>query len=460
MNDSAAIEQLQTVRTFYESGATRSYAFRKQQLLLFKQTIIKYEQQIYEALYQDLKKSPEESYATENGLLLAEINVIIKHLKQWMSPESTGINLVNLPSTGKLYPDPLGVVLIISPWNYPFQLSLIPFVGAIAAGNCVVLKPSELAPATAAIIEKIISETFSEEYVKVIQGDGATVIPGMMQAFRFDHIFYTGSIPVGRSIYQLAAKDLIPVTLELGGKSPAIVEDDADITASAQRIALGKFANAGQTCIAPDYVLVHENILEKFIAALKDKIIKFFGEDAAKSHDYGRIINSNRFDKLSGYLQDGEIILGGKTDRSTLFIEPTVLKNIKQNAPVMQDEIFGPVLPIISFKQTDEAIAIVKKNANPLAFYVFTSSKKREEEWIRSIAFGGGCVNNTIWQFANHYMPFGGIGSSGMGAYHGKHSFNTFTHIKPVMKTPVWFDPAIKYPPFKGRLKLFKWLIR
>ena len=460
MNDSAAIEQLQTVRTFYESGATRSYAFRKQQLLLFKQTIIKYEQQIYEALYQDLKKSPEESYATENGLLLAEINVILKHLKQWMSPESTGINLVNLPSTGKLYPDPLGVVLIISPWNYPFQLSLIPFVGAIAAGNCVVLKPSELAPATAAIIEKIISETFSEEYVKVIQGDGATVIPGMMQAFRFDHIFYTGSIPVGRSIYQLAAKDLIPVTLELGGKSPAIVEEDADITASAQRIALGKFANAGQTCIAPDYVLVHENILEKFIAALKDKIIKFFGEDAAKSHDYGRIINSNRFDKLSGYLQDGEIILGGKTDRSALFIEPTVLKNIKQNAPVMQDEIFGPVLPIISFKQTDEAIAIVKKNANPLAFYVFTSSKKREEEWIRSIAFGGGCVNNTIWQFANHYMPFGGIGSSGMGAYHGKHSFNTFTHIKPVMKTPVWFDPAIKYPPFKGRLKLFKWLIR
>ena len=460
MNDSAAIEQLQTVRTFYESGATRSYAFRKQQLLLFKQTIIKYEQQIYEALYQDLKKSPEESYATENGLLLAEINVILKHLKQWMSPESTGINLVNLPSTGKLYPDPLGVVLIISPWNYPFQLSLIPFVGAIAAGNCVVLKPSELAPATAAIIEKIISETFSEEYVKVIQGDGATVIPGMMQAFRFDHIFYTGSIPVGRSIYQLAAKDLIPVTLELGGKSPAIVEEDADITASAQRIALGKFANAGQTCIAPDYVLVHENVLEKFIAALKDKIIKFFGEDAAKSHDYGRIINSNRFDKLSGYLQDGEIILGGKTDRSTLFIEPTVLKNIKQNAPVMQDEIFGPVLPIISFKQTDEAIAIVKKNANPLAFYVFTSSKKREEEWIRSIAFGGGCVNNTIWQFANHYMPFGGIGSSGMGAYHGKHSFNTFTHIKPVMKTPVWFDPAIKYPPFKGRLKLFKWLIR
>ena len=460
MNDSAAIEQLQTVRTFYESGATRSYAFRKQQLLLFKQTIIKYEQQIYEALYQDLKKSPEESYATENGLLLAEINVILKHLKQWMSPESTGINLVNLPSTGKLYPDPLGVVLIISPWNYPFQLSLIPFVGAIAAGNCVVLKPSELAPATAAIIEKIISETFSEEYVKVIQGDGATVIPGMMQAFRFDHIFYTGSIPVGRSIYQLAAKDLIPVTLELGGKSPAIVEEDADITASAQRIALGKFANAGQTCIAPDYVLVHENILEKFIAALKDKIIKFFGEDAAKSHDYGRIINSNRFDKLSGYLQDGEIILGGKTDRSALFIEPTVLKNIKQNAPVMQDEIFGPVLPIISFKQTDEAIAIVKKNANPLAFYVFTSSKKREEEWIRSIAFGGGCVNNTIWQFANHYMPFGGIGSSGMGAYHGKHSFNTFTHIKPVMKTPAWFDPAIKYPPFKGRLKLFKWLIR
>jgi aldehyde dehydrogenase (NAD+) len=460
MNDSFTNNELLSLRRFYETGATLTYAFRKQQLQLFKQAVIKYEQEIYDALYKDLKKSPEESYATENGLLLAEINVTLKHLKQWMSPQSTGINLVNLPSSGKLYPDPLGVVLIISPWNYPFQLSLIPFVGAIAAGNCVVLKPSESAPATAAIIEKIIKETFSPEYVKVIQGDGASVIPGMMQAFRFDHIFYTGSIPVGKAIYQLAAKELIPVTLELGGKSPAIVEEDADIAASAQRIALGKFANAGQTCIAPDYVLVHENVLEKFTAVLKDKVTRFFGEDAAKSHDYGRIINSKRFDTLAAYLQDGEIIMGGQTDRAALFIAPTIIKNINQDAKVMQDEIFGPILPIISFKQTEEAIAIVKKNANPLAFYIFTSSKKREEEWIRRVAFGGGCVNNTIWQFANHYMPFGGIGSSGMGAYHGKHSFNTFTHIKPVMKTPTWFDPAIKYPPFKGRLNLFKWLIR
>jgi aldehyde dehydrogenase (NAD+) len=460
MNDSFTNNELLSLRRFYETGATLTYAFRKQQLQLFKQAVIKYEQEIYDALYKDLKKSPEESYATENGLLLAEINVTLKHLKQWMSPQSTGINLVNLPSSGKLYPDPLGVVLIISPWNYPFQLSLIPFVGAIAAGNCVVLKPSESAPATAAIIEKIIKETFPPEYVKVIQGDGASVIPGMMQAFRFDHIFYTGSIPVGNAIYQLAAKELIPVTLELGGKSPAIVEEDADIAASAQRIALGKFANAGQTCIAPDYVLVHENVLEKFTAVLKDKVTRFFGEDAAKSHDYGRIINSKRFDTLAAYLQDGEIIMGGQTDRAALFIAPTIIKNINQDAKVMQDEIFGPILPIISFKQTEEAIAIVKKNANPLAFYIFTSSKKREEEWIRRVAFGGGCVNNTIWQFANHYMPFGGIGSSGMGAYHGKHSFNTFTHIKPVMKTPTWFDPAIKYPPFKGRLNLFKWLIR
>lgn len=460
MNDSFANNELLSLRRFYETGATLTYTFRKQQLQLFKQAIIKYEQEIYDALYKDLKKSPEESYATENGLLLAEINVTLKHLKQWMSPERTGINLVNLPSSGKLYPDPLGVVLIISPWNYPFQLSLIPFVGAIAAGNCVVLKPSELAPATAAIIEKIIKETFPPEYVKVVQGDGATVIPAMMQSVRFDHIFYTGSIPVGRSIYQLAAKDLIPVTLELGGKSPAIVEEDADISASAGRIALGKFANAGQTCIAPDYVLVHENVLEKFTAVLKDKVTRYFGEDAAKSHDYGRIINSKRFDTLAAYLQDGEIIMGGQTDRAELFIAPTIIKNIRQDAKVMQDEIFGPILPIISFKQTEEAIAIVKKNANPLAFYVFTSSKKTAKEWISRVAFGGGCVNNTIWQFANHYMPFGGIGSSGIGAYHGKHSFNTFTHIKPVMKTPTWFDPAIKYPPFKGRLKLFKWLIR
>ncbi|MGN6491898.1 MAG: aldehyde dehydrogenase family protein [Agriterribacter sp.] len=456
MNGFAVISELQELRGHYESGITRPYAFRKQQLLLLKNAVSKYEQEINLALYADLKKSAEETYATETGLLLAEINLALKKLRSWMKPRRILPNLVNFPSSGKIFADPLGVVLIIAPWNYPLQLCLIPLVGAIAAGNCVVVKPSELAPATSSIIQKIISEIFPPAYVKVVEGEGGVVIPAMMQQFRFDHVFYTGSIPVGRIIYQLAAKTLTPVTLELGGKSPAIVEKDADITVSARRIALGKFANAGQTCVAPDYVLVHEDIAEEFTAALINAIQVFFGEDAGKSSDYGKIINAKRFDQLVAYLAEGEITYGGKTDRSSLYFSPTILKNVTAGSSIMNDEIFGPVLPILRFTTMEEAAAIVKQHANPLAFYVFTSDASKEKAWIEQTAFGGGCVNNAVWHFANHRFPFGGIGSSGIGSYHGKYSFKTFTHEKAVMKTPVWFDPSIKYPPFKGKLKWFK----
>ncbi|MGN6439390.1 MAG: aldehyde dehydrogenase [Agriterribacter sp.] len=456
MNDFAAINDLQELRNHYESGITRPYAFRKQQLLLLKNAVLKYEQDINLALYTDLKKSAEETYATETGLLLAEINLALKRLHRWMKPRHILPNLVNFPSSGKIFADPLGVVLIIAPWNYPLQLCLIPLVGAIAAGNCVVLKPSELAPATSNIIQKIISETFPPAYVKVVEGEGSAVIPAMMQQFRFDHVFYTGSIPVGKIIYQLAAKTLTPVTLELGGKSPAIIEKDADITVTARRIALGKFANAGQTCVAPDYVLVHEAIAEQFTAALINAIQVFFGEDAGKSSDYGKIINGKRFDQLAAYLTEGEIIYGGKTDRASLYFSPTILKNITAGSAIMNEEIFGPVLPILRFNNMEEAAAIVKQHANPLAFYVFTSDAAKEKAWIEQTAFGGGCVNNAVWHFANHRFPFGGVGNSGIGAYHGKYSFKTFTHEKAVMKTPVWFDPSIKYPPFKGKLKWFK----
>lgn len=451
-----AMHELPELRHYFSTGATRSYAFRKQQLLLLKDAIVKYEQDINDALYSDLKKSPEEAYATETGLVLAEISLALKNLHRWMKPRRVLSSLVNLPSSGEILADPLGVVLIIAPWNYPLQLTLIPLAGAIAAGNCVVLKPSESAPATSAIIQKMISEIFSPQYIKVVEGDGATVIPAMMQQFRFDHIFYTGSIPVGRIIYQLAAKALIPVTLELGGKSPAIVENDADIHVSARRIALGKFANAGQTCVAPDYVLVHEDIAEQFISALVKTIQEFFGEDARKSADYGKIINAKRFEQLAAYLKDGEVVYGGITDLSSLYFSPTILKNITAGSAVMKDEIFGPVLPVLRFSTMEEAVNIVKQHPNPLAFYVFTTDTAKEKAWIEQTAFGGGCVNNTVWHFANHRFPFGGIGSSGIGAYHGKYSFKTFTHEKAVMKTPLWFDPAIKYPPFKGKLKWFK----
>jgi aldehyde dehydrogenase (NAD+) len=333
-------------------------------------------------------------------------------------------------------------------------------VGAIAGGNCAFIKPSELAPATADVIEKIIKEIFPKQYIDIAQGDGALIIPEMMNTFRFDHVFYTGSIPVGKIIYQLAAKNLVPVTLELGGKSPAIVEADADLNSAARRIVLGKFINVGQTCIAPDYLLVHESIKDKLIEKIKIQIEKFYTTDAATSEDYGKIINERRFDKLVSYLSQGKILSGGQYDKSRLFIAPTLMDHVNMNDPLMKEEIFGPILPVYGFHTTDEAIKIVERNANPLAFYLFTSGKKKQEEWISRVPFGGGCINNTDWHFTNHHIPFGGVGNSGIGSYHGKYTFETFTRAKSVMKTPTWFDPSIKYPPFKGKLKLFKWVIR
>lgn len=451
---------LSNLRSYYNSHATKPYAFRKKQLQFLKKTLLANEKEIEQALYADLKKNPEETYATETGLVLAEINVALKNLHLWMEPQSVRTNLVNFPSSSKIYRDPLGVVLIISPWNYPLQLLLIPLVGAIAGGNCIVLKPSEFSPATLGVIEKIITKIFSEEYIKVITGNGAEVVPAMMNAFRFDHVFYTGSIPVGKIIYQMAAEKLVPVTLELGGKSPAIVCADADITVAAKRIAFGKFVNTGQTCVAPDYVLVHNDVKEKFVSKLKETVIKFYSDDPANNYNYGKIINEKRFDKLISYLTDGKIVTGGEYSKENLFISPTILENVPADALIMHDEIFGPVLPVISFSSTDEAMEIVQKNSTPLAFYLFTNDKNEEREWIEKISFGGGCINNADWHFTNHNLPFGGVGSSGMGAYHGKFTFDTFTRAKPVMKTPTWFDPAFKYPPLKGKLKLFKWFIK
>ncbi|MEO6330736.1 MAG: aldehyde dehydrogenase [Ginsengibacter sp.] len=454
------ISMLAGLRNFYNSHTTKPYEFRKKQLENFKHAILKYEKDIEASLYSDLKKNAEETYATETGLVLTEINVAIKNLRGWMKPRSVGTNLVNLPSSSKTYREPLGVVLIIGPWNYPLQLILIPLVGAIAGGNCAVLKPSEFSPATSLLIQKMITEIFPPEYVSVVTGDGSEVVPAMMKAFHFDHVFYTGSISVGKIIYKMAAEKLVPVTLELGGKSPAIVYPDADITVAAKRITFGKFLNAGQICIAPDYVLVHKDVKEKFIENLNTAITKFYSSDASTNYNYGKIINERRFDKLVSYLNEGKIINGGDHNKENLYIGPTVLDNVSLYSPLMNEEIFGPLLPVIIFNTTEEAMKIVRRNANPLALYLFTSNKKTEEEWIEKISFGGGCINNAAWHFANHYLPFGGVGTSGMGSYHGKFTFYTFTRAKPVMKTPTWFDPSLKYPPLKGKKKFFKWFIR
>lgn len=454
------VQQLDAMRTYFSKGETLSYAFRKTRLQQLKQSILAHEGDLYTALYSDLKKSREEVWVTETGMVISEINAALGNLKSWMEPERAATNLLNIPSSSYVYKEPLGVVLIIGPWNYPFQLLINPLIGAIAAGNCVVLKPSEFAPATEAVMKKIIEEVFHPEYILYAAGDGAVVVPQLMNNFTFDHVFYTGSTVVGKLIYKMAAERLVPVTLELGGKSPCVVEADANIRVAAKRIAITKFSNAGQMCVAPDYVLVHQSKKEELVSELKKAMLSFFGSDAADSYNYGKIINQKQFQRIRAYLQQGMIIAGGGSDEQRLYIEPTLMDEVSLSSPVMQEEIFGPVLPIISFKLMEEARAIIEQHKNPLAFYVFTSSKSKEREWIEKVAFGGGCVNNASWHLTNHHLPFGGRGWSGTGQYHGIASFNCFTHNKAVMKTPTWFDPAIKYPPFKGKLNLFKWIIR
>ena len=454
------MDNLIQMRNYFNSGITKPYAFRKEQLNKLQRAVKKYEKQIHDALYSDLKKSPEECWVTETGFLLSEISYTLKHLKNWMQPNMVPTNLLNIPSTSFVLQEPLGVVLVISPWNYPFQLLMTPLAAAMAAGNCVMLKSSEFASATSAVMKQMIEDTFDNNYIQFVEGDGATVIPKMMNNFTFDHVFYTGSTTVGKIIYKMAAEKLVPVTLELGGKSPCIVEKDAHIKVAARRIALAKFSNAGQMCVTPDYVLVHESKKEELIEALKNVIHKFFGDKPEESYHYGKIINDKQFDRLIKYLQQGRIIYGGRYVKEKLFIEPTILSNINPDSDVMKDEIFGPILPVISFNTKEEALKIIEQNKNPLAFYVFTSSRIKEKDWLNSVAFGGGCVNNASWHLTNYHLPFGGRGFSGHGQYHGKYSFDTFSHQKAIMKTPTWFDPAIKYPPLKGKMKLFKMVIK
>lgn len=460
MNHDRLTDALLLMRHYYDSGVTRPYKFRKEQLLHLKRALLKYEKALHEALYADLKKSPEESWVTETGFLLSEIHATLKGLHSWMEPENVGTNLVNLPSSSYIQREPLGIVLIIAPWNYPLQLLLTPLVGAIAAGNCMVLKPSEFAPATSAVMKQLILETFPREYILYMEGDGAEVVPAMMQHFRFDHVFYTGSTATGRIIYQMAAEKLTPVTLELGGKSPCVVEDDANIKVAARRIAVAKFSNAGQMCVAPDYVLVHRSVHDAFLEAMKQTLQQFFTDDPAASYNYGKIINQKQFTRLTKFLSNGHIAYGGQYDEAALYIGPTLLVQVTGDAPIMQEEIFGPLLPVIPFDSREEAKNIINRHPNPLAFYVYSSNNRKQKAWLEQVPAGGVCINNSSWHLTNHHLPFGGRGASGIGAYHGRASFETFSHRKAVMKTPVWFDPAIKYPPFKGKLKLFKWIIR
>lgn len=452
---------LTSLKTYFSQGHTRSYSFRAKQLKKLKAVIKHNEDAILAALHADMHKPTFEAFTSEVGVLYEEINFILKYLKYWMSPKPAPTPLVHFLSSSKIITEPLGVVLIIAPWNYPFQLLMAPLIGAIAAGNCAVVKPSEQTPHTALIIEKIITENFSEDYVRVVQGIGAEVIPPMIENFRFDHIFFTGSVPVGKKIAAQAVKELVPVTLELGGKSPAIVDPTAPVHATAKRLAWGKFFNAGQTCISPDYLLVHEDIKEALVGQMVQYIKEFYGDDPSQSQHYTHIVNQQRFQALAEYLKQGEIITGGVTDENNLYIAPTLIENVSWDSPIMQEEIFGPILPILTYKNTDDIFEVISRQPFPLSLYLFTSDKKFEKRILEKVAFGGGAVNTTLVHFANPHLPFGGIGYSGIGRYHGKASFDTFSHQKSIIKTSFILAHPLRYAPYKAwQLKIARWFFR
>lgn len=447
-------------RNFFASHQTKDPSFRIQMLKRLQETIQSNESRITQALYKDLHKPAFEAYTSEIGIVYEEISHALRNVKKWMKPRKVSTPIVHFPSVSKVYFDPLGLTLIIGPWNYPFQLLLSPLVGAIAGGNCAILKPSNQAAYTAAIIEEIISAAFPRDYIAVVQGSGADVIPEMVEKFRFDHIFFTGSVPVGKKIMQAAARHLTPVTLELGGKSPCIIDADVNMDVAAKRLAWAKFWNAGQTCVAPDYLLVHESIKETFLERLKQSITAFFGTDASSSEDYGHIVNSRRLHTLQEYLGRGKVIFGGKSDESILYMEPTLVEGIEPEDPIMQEEIFGPILPVMVYNTREEAAAIIERNPYPLALYLFTTNQETEEYFVRNVRFGGGCINNALVHLSNPHLPFGGVGYSGMGQYHGKYSFDTFTHMKGILKTSMLYDNGLKYAPFGSKLNVVKKFMR
>ncbi|NEO84092.1 MAG: aldehyde dehydrogenase [Spirulina sp. SIO3F2] len=446
-----------TQRQFFNSHATQSYDFRIAQLQKLQAAIKTDEDKILEALYLDLHKPKFEAVAAELIFNLEEITDAIKHLKQWMRPKRVNAPLSQLPASAKIMPEPLGVVLIIGPWNYPFQLMIGPLVGAIAAGNCAILKPSELAPHTSAVIQELIAATFDPEFITVVEGD-KTATQDLLQ-HRFDHIFFTGGTAVGKIIMRAAAEHLTPVTLELGGKSPCIVEPDTHLDYTARRIAWGKFMNAGQTCIAPDYLLVHETLKTELLEKIQEYVREFYGDDPAQSEDYCRIISDRHFERLSQLIKTGQVLLGGQTIAAERYIAPTVLDNVSWDDPVMADEIFGPILPVLTYRHLDEAIAAINARPKPLALYLFSQNKATQTQVLESTSSGGVCLNDTIMHGGVTTLPFGGVGESGIGVYHGKASFETFSHYKSVLNRSFLFDLKLRYPPYADKLKWVKLLL-
>lgn len=427
---------------------------RKEKLQDLKRVIKKYEDEILEALKKDLNKSFFEGYETEVGIVLEEINYTLKHLNKWVKAKRVKTPIFHFPATSYIYQEAYGKVLIMSPWNYPFQLTIAPLVGAIAAGNRVVVKPSEYSNNTASIIEKILNEVFSQDEVKVVRG-GRAVNQDLLKQ-KYDYIFFTGSPTVGKIVMEAAAKHLTPVTLELGGKSPCIVDNSAKVKLAAKRIVWGKFLNAGQTCVAPDYLLVHQDIKDELVKEMIDYIKEFYGNSPIDNPDYPKIINKKHFERINRLIENEDIITGGNYNEQTMKIAPTILDKINWQSPVMQEEIFGPVLPIMEFDNLNQVIEMIGAQPKSLALYFFTTSKENEKKILSNISFGGGCINDTIIHLSNSNLPFGGVGNSGMGQCHGKASFDTFSHPKSIIKKSNLIDIYLRYPPFKNHLKLLK----
>ena len=451
-------QTLTRLREFFALGKTKDVEFRIAQLKKLKEGIRKYEPEIMASLYEDMRKPPFESYASEIGILYTEIDHVIRHLRSWSRLRRVATPIIHFLSQSRVYQEPYGVVLIISPWNYPFQLAIAPLIGAIAAGNCILLKPSELSPATSATIEKMITELFYPDYMAVFQGEAEETKKLLEE--KFDYIFFTGSTAVGRIIMAAAARHLTPVTLELGGKSPCIVHEDASLDYGIKRITWGKFFNAGQTCIAPDYILIHRKIKDTFVEKMISTIHKFYGEEPKMSPDYARIINERHFNRLLKLMKSGRILHGGKFLIKDLYIAPTIIDEVSPDDPVMQEEIFGPLLPLIEYDNIDEAIAFVNQRPQPLALYCFSENKEIQDRILRETSSGGGCINDTVSHIGSQELPFGGIGESGMGAYHGKASFDTFTHRRGILFRSNLVDIPLRYPPYRDRVSLLQLLFR
>lgn len=443
-------------KAFFNTHKTKNLKYRKQQLKLLSKNIKNHENELLDALYKDLGKSKVEAYATEIGMLLKSIKLMRKELKNWSKTKQTDTPLYLFPTKSYIKKEPYGTVLIIGPFNYPVQLVFEPLIGAIAAGNTAIVKPSELTPHVAIVIKDIIEDTFDEAYVSVVEG-GIEETQTLL-SLPFDYMFFTGSEKVGKIVYEAAARKLIPVTLELGGKSPVIVDDTANIKVASERISFGKFTNAGQTCVAPDYILVQRKVKNDLIKALKKTITEFYGENIEKSPDFGRIVNQKHFNRLNDLIQihKDNVVFGGNSSKEDLYIEPTLLDNITNDNKIMKEEIFGPILPIITYDNFDEVLEIIQSKSKPLSLYLFSEDENMTHRVVEELSFGGGAINDTLMHLANPNLPFGGVGSSGIGQYHGKYSFDTFSHMKSYTFKSTRLESSLFFPPYKGKFKYIK----